>query len=64
MIPVFVGIFNSIAEEHPGEEASLPLPTQICVGASDAITGYWFIVFPVMVVLVVLFFRWKRTDAR
>ena len=62
VIPVFVGIFEEIGEENPGEESSLPLPTQICVMASDAITGYWFITFPTLIALVVLFFRWKRTE--
>jgi type IV pilus assembly protein PilC len=63
VIPVFVGIFEEIAEENPGESAGLPLPTQICVSVSEAITGYWFIVFPALIAAFVLFFRWKRTDA-
>jgi type IV pilus assembly protein PilC len=62
IIPVFVGIFEEIGEENPEEKSSLPLPTQICVMASDAITGYWFITFPAMIVAVILFFRWKRTE--
>jgi type IV pilus assembly protein PilC len=61
VIPVFVGIFEQIAEENPGEKAELPIPTQICVTASDAITGYWFVLIPAIVVAFVLFFRWKRT---
>src|SRR4051795_2060597 len=36
VIPVFANIFKELAEENPGESAALPLPTQICVGASDA----------------------------
>ncbi|HET9677385.1 MAG TPA: type II secretion system F family protein [Solirubrobacterales bacterium] len=62
VIPVFVGIFEQIAKENPEEKSSLPLPTQICVGASDAITGYWFILIPGLVIAFVLFFRWKRTE--
>jgi type IV pilus assembly protein PilC len=61
VIPVFVGIFEQIAEENPGEKAELPIPTQVCVLASDAITGYWFILIPAIVAGFVLFFRWKRT---
>jgi type IV pilus assembly protein PilC len=61
VIPVFVGIFEEIAEENPGESASLPIPTQICVTASDAITGYWFILFPALIAAFIGFFRWKRT---
>ncbi|HEX3174324.1 MAG TPA: type II secretion system F family protein [Solirubrobacterales bacterium] len=62
VIPVFVGIFEQIADENPGEKAELPIPTQICVGASDAITGYWFILIPGLIGAVILFFRWKRTE--
>jgi len=62
VIPVFVGIFEDIAEENPGQSAALPLPTQICVTASDAITGHWYILIPALVVSFVAFFRWKKTD--
>jgi type IV pilus assembly protein PilC len=62
VIPVFVGIFEQISEENPAEKAELPLPTKICVTASDALTGYWFILIPGLVTAAVLFFRWKRTE--
>jgi type IV pilus assembly protein PilC len=61
VIPVFVGVFKEIAEEHPGESSSLPPPTQLCVGVSNALTGYWFVIIPALVVGAILFFRWKRT---
>jgi type IV pilus assembly protein PilC len=62
VIPTFVGIFEDIAEENPGEASGLPLPTQICVSASDAITGYWFIIIPVLALAFVGFFKWKKTE--
>jgi type IV pilus assembly protein PilC len=62
VIPVFAGVFEELAEEHPGESAALPLPTQVCVSASHAITGYWFILLPAIAGLAIGFFRWKRTD--
>jgi type IV pilus assembly protein PilC len=62
VIPVFVGIFEQIAEENPGEKAELPLPTKICVIASDAITGYWYLLIPGLIAAFVLFFRWKRSE--
>jgi type IV pilus assembly protein PilC len=62
VIPVFAGVFEELAEEHPGESAALPLPTRVCVAASDAITGYWFIIIPALILAAVGFFRWKRTD--
>jgi type IV pilus assembly protein PilC len=62
VIPTFVGIFEDIAEENPGEAGSLPLPTQICVSVSDAITGYWFMIIPVLVLAFLGFFKWKKTE--
>jgi type IV pilus assembly protein PilC len=61
VIPVFVGVFEEIGEEQPEEDTSLPLPTQVCVGASDLITNYWFILFPAFVIGVFGFFKWKRS---
>jgi type IV pilus assembly protein PilC len=62
VIPVFVGIFEELAEEHPEEAAGLPAPTQLCVDVSHAITGYWYILIPALVVAFVAFFKWKKTD--
>jgi type IV pilus assembly protein PilC len=63
VIPVFANIFKELAEEHPEEKASLPAPTQLCVGASNAITGYWFLIIPGIALLLFLFFKWKKTEA-
>jgi type IV pilus assembly protein PilC len=62
VIPVFVGIFKEIAEEHPGESSSLPPPTQLCVSVSNALTGYWFVIIPALVIAVFALFRWKKTE--
>jgi type IV pilus assembly protein PilC len=62
VIPVFAGIFEELAEENPEESSGLPLPTQLCVSASEAITGYWFLILPLTVAAFVGFFKWKRTD--
>ena len=61
VIPVFAGIFEEMSEENPDEATGLPIPTQMCVSASEAITGYWFILLPGAVALAVGFFRWKRS---
>jgi type IV pilus assembly protein PilC len=63
VIPVFANIFTEMAEENPGESAALPLPTQICVSASDAITGFWFVIIPALVLGTFAFFKWKQTEA-
>src|SRR6476659_8331367 len=62
VIPVFAKVFEELAEEHPGEEAGLPAPTQLCVSVSHAFTGYWFILIPGAIGLTVAFFQWKKTD--
>lgn len=62
IIPVFAGIFEELAEDNPAESSALPLPTQLCVSASAAITGYWFIIFPAVVGAAIGFFKWKRTE--
>jgi len=62
VIPVFAKVFEEIAEENPGESAALPPPTQLCVSASNALTSYWFVIIPGLVLLVVGFFRWKRSE--
>src|SRR3954451_4312983 len=43
VIPVFANIFKELAEEHPEEASGLPPPTQLCVGLSELLTGYWFL---------------------
>ncbi len=62
VIPVFAKIFEELAAEHPEESAGLPMPTQLCVSASNALTGYWFLIIPSLVLAFVAFFKWKKTD--
>jgi len=62
IIPVFVKVFEELAADNPGVSSALPLPTQICVSLSDALTGYWFVIFPSIGLLIFAFMRWKKTD--
>jgi len=62
VIPVFAKIFEELAEEHPEEAAGLPMPTQLCVSASNILTGYWFILIPGIALAFFVFFKWKKTD--
>jgi len=61
VIPVFAKIFKELGEEN-GESAALPLPTQVCVTASEVLTGYWFILVPFIAISAFAFLRWKKTD--
>jgi type IV pilus assembly protein PilC len=62
VIPVFAKIFEELAAEHPEEAAGLPLPTQICVSASDLLTGYWFLIIPGLALSIFGFVKWKKTS--
>src|SRR6201991_1595372 len=62
VVPVFVGIFEELAAEHPEEGAELPLMTKITVGASNAVTGYWFITFPAIALIIWALFRYRSTE--
>jgi type IV pilus assembly protein PilC len=62
IVPTFVGVFKDIAATEPGTSAKLPAITQITVNISNAVTGYWFIMFPAIAALIAAFFRFKKTD--
>jgi type IV pilus assembly protein PilC len=62
IVPVFVGIFEEIAAETPGESSELPLMTQITVSVSEFLTTKWFVLIPVILLATYAFLRWKKTD--
>ena len=43
LVPIFVGFFPP--------DVDLPLPTQIIISLSDGLQAYWYIVFPVIVLI-------------
>jgi type IV pilus assembly protein PilC len=63
VIPVFANIFKELSEEHPEEATGLPIPTQLCVSASNLLTGSWYILLPASILCFWLFFKWKKTEA-
>ncbi len=62
IVPVFVGIFNEIAAETPGESADLPFMSQITVSVSNALTGSWYILLVVLIAGSIGFVQWKKTE--
>jgi type IV pilus assembly protein PilC len=62
IVPVFVGIFEEIAAETPGESSELPWMTQITVAVSNFLTGKWYILIPLLGLSVYGFLRWKATE--
>jgi len=61
IVPIFVGIFEEISIES-GSSPELPLMTQITVGVSNALTGSWYVIVPIVAVGIYGFLRWKKTD--
>jgi type IV pilus assembly protein PilC len=55
LVPVFVKIFAQL-------NGQLPTLTQYVVKASDALRGYWFIIFPFFISLGVGFVKGRRTE--
>ncbi|RDI73558.1 Type II secretory pathway component PulF [Gaiella occulta] len=55
LVPIFVKIFDQLGGE-------LPTLTQYVLYASNALRGYWFVIFPVVGLSLWSFFRWKRTE--
>jgi type IV pilus assembly protein PilC len=62
IVPVFVGVFEELAADQPGTSAELPFLTQITVGVSDIVTGWWFVWVPGLILGTIGFFQWKKTD--
>ena len=56
IIPQFQKVFDSMG-------ASLPLPTQILIGLSDAVINYGWLMAALVVAVVAWFRRWKVTPA-
>jgi type IV pilus assembly protein PilC len=54
LVPVFVGVFKQFGGE-------LPALTQVSVTLSEAVTGYWWLMFGSVAVIIVSFTRWKKT---
>ncbi len=55
IIPIFGSMYNDLGGE-------LPLLTRGMIGVSDAIKGYWFILFPGVALVIWGLLRLKKTD--
>ena len=55
LVPVFVGVFKQFGGE-------LPKLTQVSVFLSDMVTGYWWLMFGSVGVILFAFRKWKKTS--
>lgn len=58
---LFTSVVPKIATVIAKQNAVLPLPTQIVLGITEIIEGYWFICMIVLVAFVMFFLSWKRS---
>jgi type IV pilus assembly protein PilC len=56
LVPIFVKIFDQLG-------GKLPTLTQYVMYASNALRGYWFIIFPAVFAVIYGFRKWKKTEA-
>ncbi|MCX7910027.1 MAG: type II secretion system F family protein [Endomicrobia bacterium] len=61
IIPQFEVIFTSLLE---GEDAKLPFLTQIMLNLSKAIRSYWFIIFPLIFVVIYTLFNYVKNNPK
>jgi general secretion pathway protein F len=54
VVPKVTSIFDSL-------DQALPWYTQVLIGISDFLSGYWWILFPSLALGVYLFNRWRKT---
>jgi type IV pilus assembly protein PilC len=55
IIPVFQNVFDDLGGQ-------LPTPTRVLITLSHALRGWWFVIFPVLGLLIYAFARWTRSE--
>jgi type IV pilus assembly protein PilC len=58
MLMFIVPVFQKVFDELNGQ---LPTPTRIIIGMSHALRGYWFIIFPLVGLIIYMLRRLKRS---
>jgi type IV pilus assembly protein PilC len=59
MLMFIVPVFQKVFDELNGQ---LPAPTRVIIGMSNALRGYWFIIFPMIGLTIYLVRRLKHTQ--
>jgi type IV pilus assembly protein PilC len=62
MAAMLTFVVPKMAAMFQEEGVELPLVTRIVLGASDLFVKYWHITFPAIIIGVILFKRWAKTD--
>ncbi len=54
LVPIFVGFFP--------DDAELPGPTRVIIAASDGLQNYWFIIFPLLAIIIYAMKTYAKSD--
>ncbi|MDW7740388.1 MAG: type II secretion system F family protein [Bacillota bacterium] len=54
LVPIFIGFFP--------DDVVLPLPTRIIIGLSDLLTNYWYIMLPIIVLIILISRAYARSE--
>jgi type IV pilus assembly protein PilC len=55
IVPIFVNLFK-------GAGVKLPLPTRILIAISNGIKNFWWIILPLILILMILFTLFRKTE--
>ncbi|RDV38555.1 type II secretion system protein GspF [Bradymonadaceae bacterium TMQ3] len=59
---IFTFVIPKVTSIFEDQGAALPWITSVLIGISNILSGYWFVVFPLLIGVVVGFVQWKRTE--
>jgi general secretion pathway protein F len=59
---LMIFVIPKIARLFESQKVPLPLPTRVLIGLSLAIKAYWYIVFPIIGLIIYAFMRYIRTE--
>jgi len=62
MVGMFIFVIPKMAAMFADNGAELPLITRIVLGISNVFVKYWLVIFPVIIVLCWLLYRWIQTE--
>jgi general secretion pathway protein F len=62
MVILFVVVIPRITKIFEQVKAELPLQTKLLIFMADVVKGYWFILFPGIILGIIFFLRWRKSE--
>lgn len=61
LVILFVVVIPRITKIFEQVKAELPIQTKILIFFADLVKNWWFLLFPGIIGMIILFFRWKKS---